>query len=254
MNITVLGGTGYLHCGDVVKSKNWDKLIVPSKFVYEWCVAHEGISREKVIIIHNGINTMELLNGRKEQRDLKSESLLIPSRPDVKKGFKESIDLANLLNEKGLKYSVKILKQKSFISNKSFYSDLEEYSKAKGVNLLYMDWVSKSNVSSLYNSSKFSTMIGEVPEGFGLSVIESIFCGTPVLAKRHGAVSEVLPPDHGVIFLDEIDLLSMTSVNFENAIEEARMQCLQYGRKYINDHYSLKSMINSYIKLVMHEK
>jgi glycosyltransferase involved in cell wall biosynthesis len=46
---------------------------------------------------------------------------------------------------------------------------------------------------------------GDWPEPFGLALIESLACGTPVLALRHGAVAEII--DHGVtgFILDTVE-------------------------------------------------
>jgi glycosyltransferase involved in cell wall biosynthesis len=249
LNIAVLGGTGYPHCEEVVRSSKWDRLIVPSKYVYSWCSRFNDVNVENICIIPNGINTTQLIDDSKMNNDY-SNSILVPSRPDPKKGFVETIDLISSLNNSGGEYSVTILKQISFINNTKFYSELENYANKKKVNVLFKDWVPQSKIGSLFLASKLSTFLGSVPEGFGLSVIESIFFGTPVLAIRHGAVADLLPQKHGIIFFDEIDTKNLTCDAFEKMIDDARNDCIYRGKKFIKQNYNLTKMSSSYHKII----
>ncbi len=55
----------------------------------------------------------------------------------------------------------------------------------------FTGFVSDDDLPALY-SDAFATVLPAFSEGFGLPALESLCCGTPVLASRTGAVSEII--------------------------------------------------------------
>ncbi len=80
-----------------------------------------------------------------------------------------------------------------------------------------------------------------VDEPFGLSVVESLACGTPVLAYNRGSMSEIVAKSVGIL------------VNsFEEAVEKLpsiynvkRIDC----RKYVAERFTSQRMVDDYIKV-----
>ncbi len=78
-------------------------------------------------------------------------------------------------------------------------------------------------------------------EPFGLSVVESLACGTPVLAYNRGSMSEIVAKSVGIL------------VNsFEEAVEKLpsiynvkRIDC----RKYVAERFTSQRMVDDYIKV-----
>jgi glycosyltransferase involved in cell wall biosynthesis len=52
-------------------------------------------------------------------------------------------------------------------------------------------------MAELFASADLTLCLGSAPEGFGLVCVESVLCGTPVLARDAGAQLSLLPPGHG---------------------------------------------------------
>jgi glycosyltransferase involved in cell wall biosynthesis len=73
-------------------------------------------------------------------------------------------------------------------------------------NIEYMGEVSQEKLVDLYSNAKATIQSCQV-EDFGLVPIESMLCGTPVLAADKGGFKETVKPDYGVRF--ELDSKSL---------------------------------------------
>jgi glycosyltransferase involved in cell wall biosynthesis len=77
-------------------------------------------------------------------------------------------------------------------------------------------------------------------EPFGLVMIESMACGTPVIATRRGAVPEVV--EHGRTGIIVDDYREMV-----DAIAEADKIDPDDCRRTAEEHYSTERMVNDYV-------
>jgi glycosyltransferase involved in cell wall biosynthesis len=79
-------------------------------------------------------------------------------------------------------------------------------------------------------------------EPFGLSVIEALACGTPVIAYRRGSMPELI--EHGVTgFL--VDTFDEAVAAIGRVDEIDRRAC----RRSVEDNFSLARMTDSYLAL-----
>lgn len=85
-------------------------------------------------------------------------------------------------------------------------------------NVEFRGWVSRKELISAYQNAKAFLFPGE--EDFGITPLEAMACGTPVVALGRGGVTEtVTPPDTGVFFDHEDDkmlaeVMAETLANF----------------------------------------
>src|SRR5262249_6596695 len=81
----------------------------------------------------------------------------------------------------------------------------------------------------------------EWEEPFGLVMIESMACGTPVIATRHGAVPEVIEHGRSGIIVDDYRIMPA-------AIQEAdRLDPLEL-RRYAEERFSPERMVADYLR------
>jgi glycosyltransferase involved in cell wall biosynthesis len=79
----------------------------------------------------------------------------------------------------------------------------------------------------------------EWAEPFGLVMIESMACGTPVIATRHGAVPEVIEDGRtGVIVEEHAEMAGV--IDQADAIDP--MEC----RRYVEERFSKERMVAEY--------
>jgi glycosyltransferase involved in cell wall biosynthesis len=77
-------------------------------------------------------------------------------------------------------------------------------------------------------------------EPFGLVMIESMACGTPVIATRRGAVSEVVEHGRSGIIVDDVSEM-VDAIGAADAIDPA--EC----RRYVEEHFSAARMVTDYV-------
>ena len=83
------------------------------------------------------------------------------------------------------------------------------------------------------------------PEPFGLAMIESMLCGTPVIAFRHGSVPEVV--DEGVtgFIVDSVDA-AVSALGHVSELDRLTCAAHAYGR------FSAERMARDYVRVYKH--
>jgi glycosyltransferase involved in cell wall biosynthesis len=80
----------------------------------------------------------------------------------------------------------------------------------------------------------------EWEEPFGLVMIESMACGTPVIATRHGAVPEVIEHGRGGIIVDHFR-------EMPGALEQADALDPMECRRYVEERFAPERMVADYV-------
>jgi glycosyltransferase involved in cell wall biosynthesis len=79
-------------------------------------------------------------------------------------------------------------------------------------------------------------------EPFGLVMIESMACGTPVIATRHGAVPEVIEDDRSGIIVDQYREMPAA---LERADSLEPLEC----RRYVEERFGQQRMVADYVRV-----
>src|SRR5437763_1468570 len=87
----------------------------------------------------------------------------------------------------------------------------------------------------------------EWEEPFGLVMIESMACGTPVIATRHGAVPEVLEDERGGVIVDHWREIP-AALERADAIEPA--ECRRYAEEQFAPERMVGDYENAYLKAI----
>lgn len=246
--ICVLGGVSYIHCEDVAKSKEWQSLIVPSVFVKQRCVKL-GSDSNKITVISNGINCNSFFTTSNEKKGV----ALLPFRPDKGKGYKESVDFIQYVNGIGSwgEYSIRVTKLDNCdFSGVQFYNELDKYAKDRNVKIEYCPWTAASEMNNVYNTCDFVLSLGNLEEGFGLTTIETIMSGHAVVSKAIGATVDILPPNMGILFFDDVQH-TITSIMDHIYNETELNNEINNGRDYIRSHYDLVKMKKNYCNFIL---
>jgi glycosyltransferase involved in cell wall biosynthesis len=120
----------------------------------------------------------------------------------------------------------------------------EEYFEATvrphlGDGIEFLGEVSHEEKVDLLQNARATLFPIEWAEPFGLVMIESMACGTPVIATRHGAVPEVI--ENGVSGVIVDDYRAMPGA-LERADQIDPMAC----RRYVEDRFSKERMVADY--------
>lgn len=80
------------------------------------------------------------------------------------------------------------------------------------------------------------------PEPFGLVLIESMACGTPVIALRNGSIPEIIRHGETGFVMDTVEELTQVMGNIG---EIDRRVC----RHHVESHFSMQQMTNEYLEI-----
>lgn len=167
-----------------------DKIIAVSNFTKNKLIEHYGISPDKIIIVHNGIEQRSSLFSKNDLSALK--------RP----GVKTVLFLGRITIQKGADYFLKAAK-KALEKNENILfiiagtGDMErqiiEEAAAMGISdkVLFAGFIKEANLVEIYQMADLY-VLPSISEPFGLTPLEALTCGTPVLISRQSGVSEVL--------------------------------------------------------------
>jgi glycosyltransferase involved in cell wall biosynthesis len=105
----------------------------------------------------------------------------------------------------------------------------------------YLGEVSHGEKVELLQHARATLFPIEWEEPFGLVMIESMACGTPVIATRRGAVPEVLEPGRGGIIVDDWRVAPA-------ALEEADRIAPETCRAYAEQCFAPERMVRDYLR------
>lgn len=152
-------------------------------------------------IVHNGLTLDDAPFDRR-----RGEALCFVGRMAPEKGIVEAIEIARLAG-RPLKIAAKT--GRTAPERDYFENVFEPARKAAGSLVEYLGELEQAERDLLFAESHASLMPGSWPEPFGLVTIESLACGTPVIARRVGALPEIIRDGVDGFFGDDVnDLVS----------------------------------------------
>ena len=147
-------------------------------------------------IIHNGL-TLD----RAPYRQDPSDALCFVGRVDPEKGIVEAMDIARRTGRR-LRIAAKVgtLRHQVDYYEQVFKPAL----KKAGPSIEYLGELEPHDRDQLFADSAATLMPHTWPEPFGLVCIESLACGTPVLARRVGGLPEIIREGVDGYFCDDV--------------------------------------------------
>jgi glycosyltransferase involved in cell wall biosynthesis len=135
-------------------------------------------------VIHNGLT----LDGAPFQSE-RSDAFCFVGRVDPEKGAVEAIEIAQRAGRR-LRIAAKV---GNMPEQRAYYDDVFRPALEKaGRDVEYLGELTPVDRDHLFADSYATLMPGAWPEPFGLVSIESLACGTPVIARRVGALPEII--------------------------------------------------------------
>ena len=182
-------------------------------------------------IVHNGLT---LADAPFERR--RSDDLCFVGRVNPEKGIVEAMEIAKLSGRR-LRIAAKI----GTVPNERDYNEnvFQPALKEAGPTVEFLGEVSGEERDALVASSYATLMPGSWPEPFGLVAIESLACGTPVIARRVGGLTEIIREEIDGFFGDDVTQLAFHVPRVAELDREAI-------RASVIDRFSAKRMADGY--------
>jgi glycosyltransferase involved in cell wall biosynthesis len=147
-------------------------------------------------VVHNGLR---LVRAPFERR--RGEALCFVGRVAPEKGILDAIEIARRSGRR-LRIAAKI---GTVPHEKAYYEDVFVPAlAAAGDQVDFLGEVSGEDRDRLFAESYATLMPGSWPEPFGLVAIESLACGTPLIARPAGALPEIVRPGRDGFFGDDV--------------------------------------------------
>lgn len=157
--------------------------------------------------------------------------LLFAGRIVPEKGVKEAIQVAQETNKR-------LLIIGPTYPDHEWYFD--QYIKPHlSDKILYLGYIEHLQMAKYFQKAKAFLMPVQWEEPFGLTMIESMACGTPVIATRRGAISEVVKNGVTGYIVDSISDM-VAAVKKIDKIDRAK--CHEHAKK----HFSIELMVDRY--------
>ena len=151
-------------------------------------------------IIHNGLTLTDA-----PFQHQRSDALCYVGRIDPEKGAVEAIDVAVRAGRR-LRIAAKV---GNLPAQRAYYEDVFRPALVRaGRDVEYLGELSPNDRDHLFADSYATVMPGAWPEPFGLVSIESLACGTPVLARRVGGLPEIIREGVDGFFGDDVIALA----------------------------------------------
>jgi glycogen synthase len=167
-----------------------DKVIAVSNFTKNIIVKHYGISEEKIEVVHNGVDFSEYETLSRNIHKIKEV------------GKKLVLFVGRLTLQKGPDYFIKAAQRVCEIRNDVYFivsgsGDMENFLMEEvartGLSdrILFTGFLRGNELKEIYREADLFVM-PSVSEPFGITPLESLVNGTPVLISRQSGVSEVI--------------------------------------------------------------
>jgi glycosyltransferase involved in cell wall biosynthesis len=182
-------------------------------------------------IVYNGLRLSDAPFGRD-----RTDALCFVGRVAEEKGIVEAMEVAKATG-RPLKIAAKI----GPVGPEYEYNEtvFQPALKAAGKDVEFLGELSQADRDQLLAESYAALMPGSWPEPFGLVAIEALACGTPIIARRAGALPEIIRDGVDGFFGDDV-----TAMAFKvDRVEDLDRQAI---RESVIERFSIERMTDGY--------
>ena len=253
----VYGGNSFIKKMYNKGLSKMDHLIAISDYVKETVIQKYNITNKNISVINRGIDTeyfnQPINNTYKEdfinrhQIDKSKKIILFPARLTRWKGQLEFVDVIRKISTESI-----LVLFAGDTKNDSYAKQLREKINKSNLNDTFkiLGSINQEEMRLLFDIADLSVSLPLRAEGFGRTISESLYSGTPVIAFNYGGAKNQLehlsdffkltPQDYGSL-PNKIDLLL-------NLSGDQKIKILQNVKKVIENNFSKENMVNHYLE------
>jgi glycosyltransferase involved in cell wall biosynthesis len=253
----VYGGNSFIKKMYNKGLSKMDHLIAISEYVKETVIQKYNITNKNISVINRGIDTeyfnQPINNTYKEdfinrhQIDKSKKIILFPARLTRWKGQLEFVDVIRKITTESI-----LVLFAGDTKNDSYAKKLREKINKSNLNDTFkiLGSINRVEMRLLFDISDLSVSLPLRAEGFGRTISESLYSGTPVIAFNYGGAKNQLehlsdffkltPQDYGSL-PNKIDLLLNLSSN-------QKVKIFQNVKTVIENNFSKENMVNQYLE------
>lgn len=186
-----------------------------------------GLSGDRLTTIYNGVDTKKFAYAPSYRRNAVWTGRILPD-----KGTHLAIEAAK-------KAKIELVIAGKIEDSEYFQTKVKPH---LGCQVKYVGHLEQKELVELIQSAAMTLCTPVWSEPFGLVVIESLSCGTPVVAFDRGAMSEILDSQTGIVVPpDDTDAMAQ-------AMKQAKLLSRYACRKLVLEHFCLNKTIDRYVE------
>lgn len=237
------GGTGFnqfVYDIERFGMEKADKIIAISRYTKNIIIEHYGIDSSKIVIVHNGIE------GSEGHAEVSSESTL---RKLKDAGNSIVLFIGRLTIQKGPDYFLAMAKKVLEYMPETIFviagsGDMERRLMMQAAqlgisrNVFFLGFLRGSKKEEVYHMADLFIM-PSVSEPFGLTALESMVRGTPIIVSKQSGVSEIIEHALKVDFWDTEEMADKTIAVLQH--KSLKEQLSHAGKKEASGHDWVKA-------------
>jgi glycosyltransferase involved in cell wall biosynthesis len=189
---------------DIRAFRRSDFIISVSKFSRNWLIQNYHISPKKIKTIYQGVKIPRYNHNKNqkyiEEYNLKGEKIILfVGRLEIRKGILDLVDALSIIPKK-IEYKCIII-GKGPLKN-TILRRIKEYKLSD--NFIFIDYLKKADLNCFYYLCDIYVQPSYL-EGFGLTLIEAMATGTPVISTNTGAIPEIIKNNYNGILVKPND-------------------------------------------------
>jgi glycosyltransferase involved in cell wall biosynthesis len=224
---------------DKIVAERADKIIAVSKFTKTTLTSAYNISDSKIQVIYNGIYPQQYHCTEAEIEETK-KNYNIENEPTI-------LYVGRLEPRKGLVYLLKafaILSKETtcrlIISGGGNSASLKELAGTLGIKekVIFTGQVDDATLKRLYNACDVF-VLSSLLEGFGLTILEAMAAGKPVVATNVGGIPEIMKDNiHGKLVEKRNPEQLSEALRFYVENPKTAKKTGEHNRKYVTENFS----------------
>ena len=218
-----------------------DKIICVSKDSKQILIKKYNINPSKIVVIPNGVDTEKFHPIRNVKKI--NNSLLYVGRIDKRKGV--DFLIRSMLSVIQHNPEVKL-----FVGGKGqLLPELKKYIIENGLheNIKFIGFIPEDELNEWYNKVK-CVVVPSVFEGFGITVIEAMAAGTPVIGTNVDGIKSIIKNKENGYLIEYGNTDSLANVII-NVLLNDNSKVVHLGLKTIKDEYDWKAISNEIEKI-----
>lgn len=173
--------------------------------------------------------------------------VLFPHRPEFSKGHYDALEILKLIIDKDPSYTLCIPEPPNsrladVKAEMGYIEELKKYVIKNNLdkNVIFHKWIDKNDMPYYLSIGEFALFMTKLPETFGISLINCISCGLPVISYGSGALTEVVPANKGHYIIKDKDYKKAADIILNKnitGINDGICYCNRYKKTKIVDEY-----------------
>ena len=221
-----------------------DGIITPSDFTKAEVVKYFGVGGREISVIYHGLNEDMLVDSPEPCNHNVSGPLLFFGRLEPQKG----VDLLINAYYRLVKEEI-ISGQKLIIIGDGPYADVyRKMTQDLGLKerVTFSGWLPSAGIKKHLQGSSLCVLPSR-SESFGLTMVEALSLGTPLVTTQGGSIPEVVDNENGAWLarMDDteslFEVIRMAVENYEESLKRAG-----HGQKHVKEHFSWHKAAREY--------